>query len=47
MAVAKRRLIDAARRRRSSADAAGHVRLLAEELDRCGGHRRSPTIASA
>ena len=33
MAVARRRLIDAARRRRTRGDAADHLRLLAEELD--------------
>jgi RNA polymerase sigma-70 factor (ECF subfamily) len=33
MAVSRRRLIDAARRRRTIGDAAAHVRLLAEELD--------------
>ena len=32
MAVARRRMIDAARRRRSGQDAAGHLRLMAEEL---------------
>jgi RNA polymerase sigma-70 factor (ECF subfamily) len=33
MAVARRRMIDAARRRRSGQDAAGHLRLMAEELE--------------
>jgi RNA polymerase sigma-70 factor, ECF subfamily len=33
MAVARRRMIDAARRRRSGHDAAGHLRLMAEELE--------------
>jgi RNA polymerase sigma-70 factor, ECF subfamily len=33
MAVARRRMIDAARRRRSGQDAAGHLRLVAEELE--------------
>ena len=33
IAVARRRLIDAARRRRTRGDAADHLRLLAEELD--------------
>jgi RNA polymerase sigma-70 factor (ECF subfamily) len=33
MAVARRRLIDAARRRRTRGDATDHLRLLAEELD--------------
>jgi RNA polymerase sigma-70 factor (ECF subfamily) len=33
MAVARRRMIDAARRRRSHADAAGHLQLMHEELD--------------
>src|SRR5260370_3882269 len=32
LTVARRKAIDAARRRRSGADAAGHLRLLAEEL---------------
>jgi RNA polymerase sigma-70 factor, ECF subfamily len=33
MAVARRKMIDAARRRRSHEDAAGHVRLMQEELE--------------
>ena len=33
MAVARRKVIDAARRRRASEDGSGHVRLIAEELD--------------
>src|SRR5580704_18934025 len=33
MAVARRRMIDAARRRRSHADAAGHLQLMHEELE--------------
>jgi RNA polymerase sigma-70 factor (ECF subfamily) len=33
LAVARRKSIDAARRRRSRADAAGHLRLMAEEID--------------
>jgi RNA polymerase sigma-70 factor (ECF subfamily) len=33
MTVARRKLIDAARRRRSSEDATGHLRLMAEELE--------------
>jgi RNA polymerase sigma-70 factor (ECF subfamily) len=32
LTVARRKAVDAARRRRSGADAAGHLRLLAEEL---------------
>src|SRR5258708_24343988 len=33
MAVARRKMIDASRRRRSREDAAGHLRLMREELD--------------
>src|SRR5580700_7315834 len=33
MAVARRRMIDAARRRRSHAEAAGHLQLMHEELE--------------
>ena len=33
LAVARRKMIDAARRRRSHEDAAGHLRLLQEELE--------------
>ena len=43
MAVARRRMIDAARRRRSGHDAAGHLRLMAEELEAVdASHRDIP-----
>ena len=47
MAVARRRLIDAARRRRTRGDAADHLRLLAEELDNRWTMRQSRTTAWA
>jgi len=38
LTVARRKLIDAARRRRSRADAAGHLRLMAEEIEAAAEH---------
>ena len=40
MTVARRRLIDVVRRRRSGEDAAGHLRLMAEELEAVDASRR-------
>ena len=48
MAVARRRMIDAARRRRSGEDAAGHLQLIAEELEAAAASEtRFPTTACA
>ncbi len=42
LAVARRKMIDAARRRKTSTDAAGQVRLLAEELEVAAGDPEIP-----